>query len=274
MATPQNVYFFKITIIDGTPHLRVPVKLAADAQTLLSKSRKRVLIMGTGKTGTGKSTLLDILIRGPDLAPQPRLAAPFVAEEGHEGLTRAVHLYGPIPATHFCRIWDLDSNDVGDIDFFFVDTEGSDSEDSDRVSMSVLPILGSIVDVRLCVMCRRPRVSDRDDFMNGIKAASFLSSVRSTSIAVIVRQCGPAKSSPGDADRHDKRIAQDREFTNQLREVATRAEMAHLFEPDESRFVGFCQPCWVTDPNEHRSSMTDLAQFILRSALTAQQVGI
>jgi hypothetical protein len=50
--------------------------------------------------------------------------------------------------------------------------------------------------------------------------------------------------------------------------------MVHLFEPDESRLLGFCQPCWLNDPNEHRSSMADLARFIVQRALAAPPVSI
>jgi hypothetical protein len=271
---PRNVYFFKTNTIGGKARLKEPVKLAGDAEALLSPSRKRVLIMVTGKSGNGKSTVLDILIRRPGLAPQTSLQEPFVAGEGHEGLTRSVHLYGPIPLVEFCRIWDLAPAGDTEIDLFFIDTEGTDSDDSDRVAMSVLPILGSVVDIRLCVMCKRPLVSDITDLMNGIKATSFLSSVRSTAIAVVVRQCGPGDSRPGDANRHERRVAQDGEFTNKLRNAATRAEMTHLFQPDDSRFVAFCQPCWHDDPKEHRSSMIDLAHFVVRSALATPPVGI
>jgi ribosomal protein L35 len=164
--------------------------------------------------------------------------------------------------------------DDSEIDLFFIDTEGTDSEDSDRVAMSVLPILGSVADVRLCVMEKRFHASDTSDFLNGIKAASFLSSVRPTSIAVILRQCGPPNSAPDDARHHNKRAAEDRQFTEQLRATATRVDMTHLFQPDQSRFAGFCQPCWLDDPNEHRSSMTDLARFVVRGAVATHPVGI
>jgi hypothetical protein len=46
--------------------------------------------------------------------------------------------------------------------------------------------------------------------------------------------------------------------------------MTHLFQSDESRFVGFCQPCWRDDSGEHRSPMSVLTQFIVRGVLATQ----
>jgi hypothetical protein len=273
MSAPQTLFLFKTTTLHGKPHVKEPVKLAPDALALLAKSPRRAIIYGTGPTGAGKSTLLDSLVRGPDLTPQSDLSEPFLADEGHEGSTRAVHMYGPVPLAEFSRRWHLAEPD-DEIDLFFVDTEGTDSADSDSVAMSVLPVLGSIADVRLYVMCRRPPASGIPNLLNGIKAAAFLSSVRSTAVGVVVRQCGPAGCKPDHPDRHSKRVAQDQAFTLELRRAAEQAELSHPFEADQSRFRAFCQPCWVTDPNEHRSSMTDLAQFVVVQALATQPVSI
>jgi Flp pilus assembly CpaF family ATPase len=60
MRKPRAVYFFKTSMAGGTAHVKEPIKLAAEAEALLSPSRRRVLIMASGKTGAGKSTLLDI----------------------------------------------------------------------------------------------------------------------------------------------------------------------------------------------------------------------
>lgn len=140
MADPKQVFFFKTTLIDAKYRIREPVKLAHDAEGLLSQSRRRVLIMASGK-----STFLDILTHGANIQPQPTLAGRFPAGEGYGGLTRSVHLSGPIPLQQFCQRWNIPPTQ-DDIDFFFVDTKGTDNEDSDRLAMTVLPVLG---------LCRR-----------------------------------------------------------------------------------------------------------------------
>jgi hypothetical protein len=51
-------------------------------------------------------------------------------------------------------------------------------------------------------------------------------------------------------------------FRTEFRAAAEQADLGRLFQPDDSRFLALCQPCWHNDPEEHRSSMTDLARFV------------
>jgi hypothetical protein len=229
--------------------------------------------MASGNSRTGKSTVLDILVHGADAKPDTTMSVPFLADSGRDGVTRSILLHGPIPLASFCNRWKI-AGDRPNIDLFFIGTEGTDNSDSDRVAMNVLPVLGSIADIRLCVMRARSSVGARTEFLNGLKAASFLSSVRSLAVAIVIRECDPPKSKFGNASPREKRLLQDRAENRDFREAAAKAEMQYLYEPDDSRFLCLCQPCWKTYEDEHRASMTELAQFIVQNASVTPAVSV
>jgi hypothetical protein len=182
-------------------------------------------------------------------------------------------MHGPVPLSTFCRLWNRPLNASG-IDLFFIDTEGSDDLESDGLSIKVLPALSAVISIRIGVLSKRPNKREQGDLILGLRNTLFLSDTPPSAVVVVVRECAPPGFEPVNQDKHESRLAHDRNFRERFIAHMEEYGLARFFQPDGSRFLGLCQSCCMQHEVEYRSSMTDLAQFIALQASAAQIMSV
>jgi hypothetical protein len=252
--------------------LILPLRFSNETQNRLSSCQNLIIISITGKSGLGKTTLLNCLIRGR----RGQRQGPFKCGGGGRGKTHDFDTFGPISLADFCRNLGITEIPTIEYNLIFVDSEGTAAAHGmDRNLAKALAAISSIATIGIVMGQNRLH----DDTLNEVERIFELQCFRgsgvASAIALVCRSVGFDDPAPMSLqEMESRRHLQDQEGFELVcgrfpRCGFTSENLCILQQPQTEDGDGPVQ----FGPESYMESIRDLGRFIIQVCSTRSPMG-